>query len=138
VQEVEVHAIQPQALLAHIERAKGVVVALVAVPQLGRHEDLLSRDAALSNRRSDIGLVAVHRRRIDVAIAERERLSHRCARLVSAPRPKDAQPYRGHLDPIGERNGLRRRAACRHQKRKRKARSPPSTVAARDANPNTL
>ena len=47
VQQVEVDVLEPEPRQAGVERAQRAVVALVVVPELGGHEDLLARDAAV-------------------------------------------------------------------------------------------
>ena len=93
VEQVEVDVIQAEALQAGVEGAQRAIVALVVVPELGRHEHLLARDAAVANAGADVGLVAVDARGVDVAVAEAQR---RRAPLRASPSPRgrlpDAEP----------------------------------------------
>ena len=64
-----------------MERALGLLVALVLVPALGRHEDLAALQARGSNGEPHPGLVAVRRRGVDVPVAGGERRGDRLLRL---------------------------------------------------------
>ena len=64
-----------------VERAAGVVGLMEAVVQLARDVDVTALEPACADRLADTVLVAVHLRRVDVAIAGVERVRHRLRRL---------------------------------------------------------
>ena len=74
VDQVEVDVLHPEPPEALLERLEGRVEALLAVPELGRDEDLLARQAGGGDRRPDPLLVAVGGGGVDVAVAGGERL----------------------------------------------------------------
>src|SRR5262245_4213138 len=82
VNEIEVDVIEAEPLHALVERAEGAIVSVVVVPQLRRHEDLVARDAAGADRLSDVALVVIEARGVDMAISELECGEHGIARLV--------------------------------------------------------
>ncbi len=84
VNEIEVDRLQCEALRACIERAKRFLVAVIVVPELGRDEDFATRNLARANPFSDVFLISVDARRVDVAVPEPERRRHRIARLSAA------------------------------------------------------
>ena len=92
VEQVEVDVVQAQALQTGVEGAQRAVVALVVVPELGRHEQLLARDAAGANAGADVCFIAVDARGVDVAVADAQRLQHRLARRRAGRCLPDAQP----------------------------------------------
>ena len=82
-----------------LARASRLVVALVVVPDLGRDEDLVAIDPRLADRLGDVALVAVDARRVDVAVAARERLPHDPARLGARRRAEHAEAHLRNAEP---------------------------------------
>jgi hypothetical protein len=69
VQDQEVDLVDAELARALLEAVQRLVVAVVANPDLGLEEHLIAGDAGTVNRLADLALVAVRRRRIDVAVA---------------------------------------------------------------------
>jgi hypothetical protein len=68
VHEVEVDVVEAELLQALRDGRIRLVAVVAVVPQLGRHEQLVTRDAALRDGRTDPGLAAVDRGGVDVAV----------------------------------------------------------------------
>jgi hypothetical protein len=75
VNQVEVHVVEPESLERRRERAPGGLLARVD-PELGCDEELLSRNAALSDRSADGFFVPVGLGRVQQAVAGGERVAH--------------------------------------------------------------
>ena len=73
VDEVEVHAIQAEALQARVERPQRLVEPVVVVPDLGRDEDVVTCEAGRPHTFADLALVAVQRGRVHVPVPGGER-----------------------------------------------------------------
>ena len=72
VDEVEVHMIQAEQSEALVHGPHGVVVAVIGVPDLGRDEQVGTRQAARRDSPTDAALVVVERGRVDVAVSALE------------------------------------------------------------------
>src|SRR5215470_10910503 len=70
----QVHVRQPQLDQAVFRGAFELPRREIALPDLGGDEHLLASDAGAAHGLADLALVVVHRRGIDVAIAEAQRL----------------------------------------------------------------
>jgi hypothetical protein len=70
VDQVQIDSSAAQARLALLEGAECAIVPLVRVPELGRDEDLVPRDAALCDAGRDVALVPVRASGVDMAVAE--------------------------------------------------------------------
>lgn len=68
VDEVQIDIIDSQVAAALFEGAESALVSLVGVAQLGREEELITRDPAETDRLTDASLVAVCGGRVDVAV----------------------------------------------------------------------
>ena len=92
----------PQRRQAGVEGTAQRVGGEVLVPDLAGEADVLAANGARAQRGADRGLVAVHLRRIDVAVAALERALDRAAAFVVA-HPPCAKTERGQgqaLDPM--------------------------------------
>src|ERR1700743_2852181 len=69
VHEVEVDVVQTEALEALFGAAQRVRATLVALPDLGGHEQLLAGEPGVRESGADTILVAVDRRCVDAAVA---------------------------------------------------------------------
>src|SRR5260221_10574032 len=99
VDQVEVEAIQPEAVEALLESSQGRLVALLGVPQLGRDEDLVAGDVGGSDRRSHAALVAVRGGGIDVTVTRLQRLLDNPPGIVGGPL-EDAEAELWDLDSV--------------------------------------
>jgi hypothetical protein len=90
VDQVQVEIVEPQAPHAGVERPFGLLVAVVLVEALARHEYLLAPQPRAANRLTDGRLVAVRGRRVDVAVPHRQRTCHDGGRF-SRRNLKDAE-----------------------------------------------
>ena len=97
VDEIEVDWLAPESPRAEVEGAKGIVEAVVAIAEFGRDEHV----PAVAQRLAHPFLVAVHRGRVDEAIAVGDRLPHDVGRGASRGL-KDAQPELRHRDAVVE------------------------------------
>ena len=79
----------------------------VALRQLGRHEELSSRHAALCDRLPDLGFVAVHRCRVDVPVADLERATNSVDGSSTTQLPR-AEPEQRHPRTRAQLHGLPR------------------------------
>ena len=70
VDEVEVELLEAELGHARVERPHRFVVAVVRVPQLGRHINRLPRQTALRQRRRRLCLIGIHRSTVDMPIAD--------------------------------------------------------------------
>src|SRR5579864_6641505 len=78
-------------------RARDGGGAQVTGRHLGREKNVLAGDAAVADRAPDLGFIAVDLRRIDMAIAELERLARRRVGARARHRP-GAEAERRDLD----------------------------------------
>src|SRR5579862_5615864 len=69
VQEEKVNEAKSKRGAALVKSGERAVETMIRVPQFGCHEQFFSRDPALSHRATDVGLVVVEPRRVDMAIA---------------------------------------------------------------------
>ena len=69
----EIDPRQVEALQAFVDRTLEIAGRQPAEPDLGGQEDLIARQAGSAQAGTDLALVAVHLRRIEVAIAEMQR-----------------------------------------------------------------
>ena len=92
VEKVEIDVLEPEPLQARVEGAERRVEALVGVPELGRDEHLLARQAARAHAVTDVALVAVDPRGVDVPVAEAQRGGNGLPRCFPARRLPDAEP----------------------------------------------
>jgi len=85
--------------------------------ELRRDEDLLARDAAVTQRATDAPLVAVGLRRVDVAISRLRRPPHRVLALAAVGHLPDPEPQQRDRVAIDEhtRASVRRHPACFHR-----------------------
>ena len=81
VDQEQVDVLEAERRQRLVERAAGVVGLVEAVVQLARDVDVTALEPARADRLADTVLVAVHLRRVDVAIAGVERVRHRLRRL---------------------------------------------------------
>ncbi len=106
--------------------------------QLGRHEDLVARQAALAQRAADAGLVAVHRRRVDVAVADLERAQRRGLGPVASqvPKPTSGISTPGAIVVVGSVSGScgHHCARIREPPRRRSRAASPTRTDLRHAN----
>jgi hypothetical protein len=102
VDQVQIEHVEAELLHAGVERPQRRVVALVGVPQLGGDEQLVARDVGGGDRLAHLGLVAVDRRGVDVAVAELERLRDR-VRRVGRRDLEDTEAELRDRDAVGER-----------------------------------
>jgi hypothetical protein len=104
VDEPQVHVVraeQPQALVQRLQLGAGAVRW-----QLRRDEHLGPRDAAVPQCGTDLGLVAVDRGGVDVAVADVEGGAGRGQRLVPEELP-GAEAEQRHPPAVGQRRGVR-------------------------------
>ncbi len=78
----EVHLLHAQLAQAFLQAGEQAVGAEVGGPDLGGHEQLFARDAALGDGLADLRFVLVDLRSVDVAIAEFEAHLHRVDDLL--------------------------------------------------------
>ncbi len=76
VDQVEVGVVQAEAVEALAEGAPRLIAGVPIVPQLRRDEEFPARHTAGSDGATDLGLVLVRGRCVDVPIADLERLRH--------------------------------------------------------------
>jgi hypothetical protein len=69
MQQIKVDVVEPQPAQACVEADRRGVVAVVAHPQLGGHEDLVAGHAGAANALADPGLVVVGGGRVDQPVA---------------------------------------------------------------------
>ena len=79
--EVQVDIVEPQLGQRKVERVQCRLRALVAVPELRRDEELAAIDAGGGQRSTDTLFVVVGLRRVDVPVADLERVDHDALRL---------------------------------------------------------
>src|SRR5580658_837361 len=87
-----VHAEALQALLGRALHGGGREISR---RELGGDEDRVARNARIADGAPDLVLVAVHLRRVDVAVAELERFAHALIAAASRELP-GAEPDRRH------------------------------------------
>jgi hypothetical protein len=76
VQDQQVDLVDPQLAAALVEGVQGLVVPVVADPDLGLDEDLRPVQAGSADRFTDLSLVEVRRCCVDVAEPRREGCLH--------------------------------------------------------------
>jgi hypothetical protein len=72
VHEVEVDVVHPQPVQAGVDAGERRFITLVAVPKLGRDEDLGAVDSGCGERTADAFLVSVDHGGVDVPVAKFE------------------------------------------------------------------
>jgi hypothetical protein len=87
VNQVEVDLLEPEAFEARIGRGAHGVAPLVAVPQLGGDEELVARNSGCRDRLTDARLVLIDARRVDVPLADLERIANDASRFVVVDLP---------------------------------------------------
>jgi hypothetical protein len=75
VDEVQVDVVEPELLEREVHGVDDGLRPLVAVPQLGRDEQLVARDAGFLDRAADALLVAVGGSGVDVPVSDLERVA---------------------------------------------------------------
>jgi hypothetical protein len=95
VDEVEVHHIEPQVLAGRLERAKRLVVALVAVAELCGHKHL-ARHAGRAQGVAHLLLVKVGRGAVDVAISQLKGLLYGPLRVLARNLERPETHLRDH------------------------------------------
>jgi hypothetical protein len=103
VDQVEVDVVEAQALEALLQRAPGLVVAMGVVEALRGHEDLVAGQAGGPDRLADALLVAVGRRRVDVAVAGPERAAGDGGGVLGR-HLEDAEAELGDVDGAAQRD----------------------------------
>ena len=109
--EPQVDALDPERGKALLERRP--LAPCATLRQLRRQEDLLARQPALRHCLPDLCFVAVHRRRVDVPVADLERAAHGVDRAAAARLP-GAEPEQGHPRPRCELDALVRDRLLAH------------------------
>ena len=110
VDEIEVNLVDAKQARALVEGAQGLVIAMVGVPHLRGHEDVVAVKLAATQRLTDAALIVVEVRRVDVSVADLERLHGRVDDDIVRHLP-DAESDDGdgaavvHLDERGEDHG---------------------------------
>jgi hypothetical protein len=104
VEQVQVDHVEPELARAHVKPVECRVVTVVADPELGPDEQLGARDAARGDRRTDLALVEVRRRRVDHPVADAQRLLDGRLGLLGR-RLEHAEPERRQLDAVVEGEG---------------------------------
>jgi hypothetical protein len=112
-QDEQVDLVGAQLAGALVEAVQGLVVAVVADPDLGFQEDLGPVDARGADRLADLAFVAVRRRGVDVPVTGRERRRHRGPGLIWWGL-EDTEPDGGHFDAVVQRElvGGHARSPC--------------------------
>jgi len=82
VQDQQVDLVDAELAGALVEAVQRLVVAVVADPDLGLHEDLVAGEPGAVYGLADLALVAVRRGGVDVAVAAAQGRFHGCASLV--------------------------------------------------------
>ena len=77
VDEVEVDLVDAKQARALVERPQGLVIAMVGVPHLRGHEDVVAVKLAAPQRLTDAAFIVVEVRRVDVSVADLECLHGR-------------------------------------------------------------
>jgi hypothetical protein len=80
--QIEVHPVGVQALQARVERAQRPVAAMIVVPDLRGDEYLAALEPAFGDPLCHLGLVVVHRGRVDQPVARLQRTGHRIGGVV--------------------------------------------------------
>ena len=112
VEQVEIDVIETQSRQAGVKRFERGLVTLVIVPELGRHKDLVARDAAAPDRVTHVAFVSVDARGVDMAVARLERGFHRRARFLSRAGFENAQTEARNHDAVVEGQCLFHRGLC--------------------------
>ena len=102
VQDQQIDLVDPELAGALLEAVQGLVVAVVADPDLGLQEDLRAIQPRIADRFSDLPLVAVRSCGVNVSVAGRKRRLDRGSGLVSWCL-EHPQTQRGHLDAVVQR-----------------------------------
>ncbi len=82
VDEEQVDVVELEIVKRPVECAERVVVSVVAVVELGGHEDVFAFQTAFANRVPDPLLVAVHLCHVDVSVAHLESRERCLLRVV--------------------------------------------------------
>jgi hypothetical protein len=101
VQQEEIDVVDAEPPQAAVE-ADECLVAVVADPELGDHEDLAAVDLGAPDPLADLALVAIGGGRVDEGIAARDRSLDRVRRFLRRAL-EDAEPEGGHLDAVVQR-----------------------------------
>jgi hypothetical protein len=102
VQDEQVDLVDTELAGALVEAAQGLVVAVVADPDLGFEEHLGPVHARAADRLADLPFVAVRGRGVDVPVAGGERRFDSGPRLLRR-RLEDTEPDSWHLDAVVQR-----------------------------------
>jgi hypothetical protein len=103
VDQVQVDPVEAEPLERCLERALGVGLAGVLDPELGRDEQLVSRDAARTDRSADRFLVVVGRSGVDEPVANLECGGDRLLGLLRRDL-EDPEAQDRHLDAVVQRD----------------------------------
>jgi hypothetical protein len=99
VQQEQVDVVGPEAAQRVLRGAAQLVGLEVAREDLRRQPDVLAVDAALRDRLADLVLVLVRARRVDVPIADLERVAHALLGVAVVHQP-GPEPERRHARPL--------------------------------------
>jgi hypothetical protein len=111
VQQEEVDVVEAESPQATLEAAQRWLVAVVADPQLRRHEHLAALDSGAADALADLALVHVGGRGVDQPVAVLDRRLDRADRFGGRAL-EDAEAEGGHLDAVGHLD--HRGCRCRH------------------------
>jgi hypothetical protein len=76
VDQEQVHVVEPELAEGAVERPAGLVGPVIAVVELAGHIHIAPVERELPDRLADAPLVSVHLGRVDVPVADLERLAH--------------------------------------------------------------
>ena len=106
VNQIEVEVGKAQLFERTVKGFERAVISRVLHPQFGGDEQLTARDAGLPHRLPDRLLVAVSCRRVDQAVARRQRISNTTAALLGVGNLKGAVSDHRHANPVAQRDFL--------------------------------
>ncbi len=83
--QIEINALQLELFQAGFNRL--LTVELIVIPQLGGHENIVTRDVSFLQRLTDTFLILIDRSGIDRTIADLQRFYCRLAGIIDARLP---------------------------------------------------